>query len=107
MNVAEPSARHGKTRLVFIERFFKHRRRTLFFPHKKKITHAHETACEITVARAAPFTPIPNLKMNTGSRTVFISAPISTVIIPVFALPCAVINAFIPSVSCTKTVPAA
>ena len=35
------------------------------------------------------------------------TAPISTVSMPVFAKPCAVMNAFIPSVSWTKIVPMA
>ena len=42
---------------------------------------------EITVARAAPRTPMWNPKIKTGSRIMLEIAPISTESIPVFANP--------------------
>ncbi len=66
-----------------------------------------ETACARMVASAAPWTPRPRTKMNSGSRIRFSTAPMSTVSMPVFANPWAVINMFSPSVSCTNTVPRA
>ena len=70
-------------------------------------TQTHETHCEITVASAAPLTPILSPKINIGSSTIFDTAPIITVTMPIFAKPCAVINAFMPRVSWTNTVPKA
>ena len=71
----------------------------LFFPPRKSITHTQEIAWEITVAKAAPCTPILNTKMKSGSRIILEIAPITTVSIPIFAKPWAVIYAFIPRVS--------
>lgn len=50
---------------------------------------------------------MPRAKMNTGSSTMFVTAPMSTVYMPMLAKPCAVMKAFMPSVSCTNTVPSA
>ena len=80
-------------------------RRVLFSPVRNLTTHAAETACEMTVAIAAPRTPMPNTKMNTGSSTTLSTAPISTVFIATLALPCAVINPLRPSAVITKIVP--
>ena len=63
------------------------------------------TACEITVASAAPRIPIPNIKINSGSSMIFSTAPIATDIIAVFAFPCAVINVLSPTEICTNNVP--
>ena len=71
------------------------------------MTQTQEIPCEITVARAAPFTPMCMAKIKIGSSTILQIAPISTVFIPTLANPCAVIKAFMPSVSWTKTVPTA
>ena len=79
----------------------------VFFPKRKASTQVQDNACDKIVARAAPRTPIPNTKMKIGSRIIFAAAPIITESMPVFAKPWAVINAFIPSVSCTKIVPRA
>ena len=46
-----------------------------------------ENAWEITVARAAPRTPMWNPKIKTGSRIMLEIAPINTESIPVFANP--------------------
>ena len=42
---------------------------------------------------------MPNPKIKIGSKIMFATAPIETVIIPILAKPCAVIKAFIPRVS--------
>lgn len=40
---------------------------------RKDSTHTALQACDNTVASAAPFTPISNQKMNTGSRIIYSS----------------------------------
>ena len=45
---------------------------------------------------AAPFTPSPNTKINSGSSIIFATAPIVTENIPVVEYPCAFINGFMP-----------
>ena len=77
------------------------------FPKRKESTQIQESAWEITVARAAPRTPMWKPKMNTGSRMMLATAPMRTESIPVFAKPWAVMKLFMPSVSCTKIVPIA
>ena len=57
------------------------------------------------VARAAPRTPKPSTKMNTGSSTMLVTAPISTLSMAVVAKPWALMKVFRPSASCTKMVP--
>ena len=52
------------------------------FPVRKRSTHAAERNCEMTVASAAPCTPMFRTKINTGSRAMLTTAPSSTVIIP-------------------------
>ena len=107
INVASPSARLGNIILASSFIFFLCIFKNVFFPNKKLTTQMHEHACDIIVASAAPRTPICNPKIKIGSSTMLITAPISTDNIPVFANPCAVINAFNPSVNCTKIVPTA
>ena len=63
---------------------------------KNLSTHSADTHCEIQVARAAPLTPQPKIKINSGSRIKFKRAPIKTVFIPIFEKPWLLINAFIP-----------
>ena len=83
-----------------------HRRRTgIRFRRRERSTKAQEAIWESTVARAAPATSRWRPKMKMGSRMMLHTAPISTVSIPVFAYPWALINAFNPSASCTKMVP--
>jgi len=52
------------------------------FPVRNRNVHRAEAVWEITVAMAAPRTPIPKAKMKTGSRMRFKTAPIRTVIMP-------------------------
>ena len=105
VNVARPSATHGRMSLGETKRFWRRRCKNAFFPHRNDSTHAHESPCESTVASAAPRTPMSSAKMNTGSRMMFAAAPMSTVYMPTLAKPCAVMKAFMPSVSSTKSVP--
>ena len=58
------------------------RRSVVFFPQRKSSTHAAETACERTVAMAAPLTPSPKVKMKRGSSAMLTTAPAATVIMP-------------------------
>ena len=72
---------------------------------RKPVTHAALSACEITVATAAPFTPIPRPKIKMGSRMIFATAPISTDSIAVPGLLWQMMKAFSPSASSTNKVP--
>ena len=51
----------------------------------------NDTACPITVAIAPPFTPILNPKINIGSNIIFITAPITNIIIEYLGDPSALI----------------
>ena len=104
---AAPSAMHGRKNFGRRRIFSFLSRSSVFFPRRNAHTQTHDTPCERMVAKAAPRTPMWNTKMNSGSSTMLQTAPISTVSMPVFAKPCAVMNAFIPSVSWTKIVPMA
>ena len=55
----------------------------------------------MTVATAAPFTPIENTKMKSGSRMIFETAPIITAIMPTEEYPRALMNGV--SVSVIRT----
>ena len=59
----------------------------VFFPNKNRTTHTDDIPCEIIVANAAPLTPILNPNINTGSRMILQTAPITTVIILILANP--------------------
>ena len=107
MNVDSPNATQGSTSFGAAMRFSFLRRRIVFLPVRKYMTHTQEMPCEMTVASAAPRTPILSPKINIGSSVILAIAPIMTVHMLMFAKPCAVIKAFMPSVSCTNIVPAA
>ena len=49
------------------------------------MTKMRESTWEMTVAIAAPATPIPKMKMKIGSKIRFVTAPIATVNMPVVA----------------------
>ena len=51
------------------------------------MTQTKETNWLMTVARAAPWTPIPKVKMKRGSRTMFRTPPSIVVTIAVLAKP--------------------
>ena len=107
INAAVPSAMHGNTTLGFIFKFLRFSLSIDFSLHKNVTTTIHETACEITVAKAAPRTPIFNPKIIIGSSTMFRIAPIATDTMDIFVNPSAVTNAFMPKVNCTNNVPKA
>ena len=100
-----PRTRIFFTRSAFNCRYFLSSRIVAFFPVKKKSVQHAATNCEITVARAAPCTPISILKIKIGSIIRLQTAPMDTVIIPILANPCALINAFMPRLNITKSVP--
>ena len=69
------------------------------------MTQSAEASWEITVASAAPLTPMSSAKMKIGSSTMFRTAPISTVSMPLFANPCALMKPFMPREIITNTLP--
>ena len=79
--------------------------RMAFFPVRNFSTHSAEQAWEITVASAAPFTPMSSRKMKIGSNTMLTTAPTATVIMPMRLKPWALMNGFIPKLIITKRVP--
>ena len=81
-------------------------RRIAFFPVRNRSTQRADTAWEIMVARAAPLTPIPMPKIIMGSSTMFSTAPMAMVIMPVLPKPWELIKAFIPRLIIIKMVPA-
>jgi hypothetical protein len=103
----EPRAIQGRMISAFSFMVLFRSFRKVFFPKRNERTQMQENAWEITVARAAPRTPMWNPKIKTGSRIILETAPISTESIPVFANPWAVMKLFMPRVSCTKMVPTA
>ena len=107
INVAVPRPTQGRMSRGLCRKFCTRSFRTLFLLNRNSTTHRHDTPCETMVASAAPRTPMPSLKIRIGSSTILHTAPISTVSIPSRAKPWAVMNAFMPSVSWTKTVPMA
>ena len=64
-------------------RFRRRSRRMAFRPVRNFSTHTAEQPWAITVASAAPRTPMSRAKMKTGSSTMLTTAPRPTVIIPV------------------------
>lgn len=80
-------------------------RRVLLSLNRKRTTQQADRHWERMVASAAPCTCILKTKIKIGSRIMLQAAPISTVSMPILANPCALIKAFMPSVSCTKSVP--
>jgi len=97
--VESPKARQGRITGTLTGRNDRFKRSSVFFPVRKWMIQMVENAWEMMVAQAAPRTPMPRAKMNTGSRMQFEIAPISTENIPVVVYPWAMINAFIPSVN--------
>ena len=59
----------------------------MFFPNSVLRTKAQLAIWEITVATAAPETPMWRPKMKIGSRMMFSAAPRTTEYMPVFAKP--------------------
>ena len=74
-------------------------------PVKNRITHQVARIWEITVATAAPRTPMFSPKIRRGSSTTFTAAPAAMVIIPVRPKPWQLIKPFMPRLSMAKKVP--
>ena len=69
-------------------------------------TKAQEAHWEITVATAAPATPMSKTKMNNGSRAMLSTAPSMTVAIPSPEKPWQIKKLFMPVAIRAKKVPA-
>lgn len=92
--------------MIRSNRMFNGRRRIALRPEERNSTiHMVETSWASTFAAAAPLTPHPNTKMNTGSRRMDMPVPMSTETMATVVLPCAEMKLLSPSVSCTNTVP--
>ena len=100
-----PRLTAGSSSFVSMRSVLRRSRSTVVFPVRKRSTHAAETACERTVATAAPRTPMCRTKIKSGSSTTFNTAPMTTVFIATAEEPCAVMKPFRPSAVMTKTVP--
>ena len=100
-----PRARMRLTRLHFSRRADGRSRRMAFFPVRNRSTHTAEQPWERTVARAAPFTPMWKMKMNTGAKIRLMAAPRATVIMPMRPKPWELMKGFIPRPIITKRVP--
>ena len=61
------------------------------FPVKNRRTQTAEQPWDSTVAKAAPWTPIPSPKMKIGSKMMLTAAPSATVSIPIRPNPWALI----------------
>ena len=105
MNGASPSARQGPIILMSRRRHSRLMRSVVRLPVRKRSIHIVDTHCEMTVASAAPRTPMFSPNMNTGSSIMFMTAPITTVSMLSREKPCAVMKAFSPRVNCTNSVP--
>ena len=81
------------------------RRSVIFLPCSATSTKHALANWLITVAIAAPATPISNANMNSGSSAILSTAPMSTESMAVMLLPCAVRKVFMPVAICTKSVP--
>ena len=100
-----PMASTGSSTAGCIPRCRAWRRSRVRLPSRKVSTHTAETPWAMTVARAAPFTPMPKPKMNTGSSTMFTPAPTSTVAMEKVEKPWVVMKVLSPREICTKMVP--
>ena len=104
MNGANPRVRIGT--MTRLKRMLDGLNRMALRPEtRNRMIHTDEINWAITFATAAPFTPQPSTKMNTGSRMMLVPVPISTEVIATVVLPCAEMKLLSPSVSCTNTVP--
>ena len=60
INAARPSATQGRISLGLTSRFSRFRRSSVFLPRRKQMTHTQDSPWLITVASAAPRTPMPS-----------------------------------------------
>ena len=77
-NGEKPSDRMENTRFKLKLMSLNLRRNAFFGENTKIAIHTNDIACDKIVASAAPFTPIPNAKINSGSSAMLATAPIST-----------------------------
>ena len=77
----------------------------VFFPSRKRSTQSALTAWLMTVAMAAPCTPILRPKIRMGSRMILHTAPATVVIMLNFAKPWVVMKGFSPITIITKMIP--
>ncbi len=89
-NGVSPSARMRPVRRFFTP--LSPRRMITRPPHRKRSTKPHDTIWEITVASAAPFTPMEQPNIRIGSRTILMAAPTATEAMPTLAKPWQMIN---------------
>ena len=107
MKAERPRATQGRMSLGWRRRVSRFKRSRVFSPVRKCRTQAQESPWERTVARVAPRTPIPRAKMKRGSKRMLATAPMSTVRMPIWAKPWAVMKLLRPRVIWTKMVPMA
>ena len=103
--VETPSPRQGPMTFPTSGMFFTLRRSLVRLPVKKRSTHTAPTAWLMTVAVAAPRTPILRAKIRMGSRMMLHTAPITVVIMLNVAKPWVVTKGFMPITMSTKMVP--
>ena len=87
MKEESPNARLGNTILDTSFKFFARILRCVLCPNKKANTQMQDIACEMIVASAAPWTPMPNPKIKMGSKMMLATAPMRTESMPVLAKP--------------------
>ena len=73
---------------------------------RKRSTQMALQACDRMVASAAPFTPMPKVKMNSGSSRMFSMAPMSTEYMAMAGRPWVLMKGFSPTDNSTNRVPA-
>ena len=86
-NPDRPKDMMRRTREAFSFMHRTRRRKMAFFPVRNFSTHTAEQPWAITVASAAPLTPMSSRKMKIGSSTMLTTAPRPTVIIPTLPKP--------------------
>ena len=100
-----PKPRQGRMTEGISFIFFGRSFRTVCLPVKNFRIQTALTAWLITVAVAAPLTPMSKPNIRIGSSTILITAPITVVSILILAKPWVVINVFMPITDKTNTLP--
>ena len=86
-------------------RFSRSRRSSACLPVRKRSAHRQETPWLMTVASAAPDTPMSSAKMNSGSSARLQAAPMTVVSMPTRGKPWALMKPFRPVASMVSGVP--
>lgn len=89
MNAGNPMTTISRTTGQLGRRLRTARCNVLFPDRKYLVTYKAVTACEMTVAIAAPRTPMSNAKMNIGSSAMFRTAPRTMFVIAMRTFPSA------------------